>query len=239
MLKFLVARAPFFLLNHLLKGKYLNSDVVNFFRVLRDPEKSKELIRLLELTPYSREEYEFCKHTLGSTQNDVEKAYKFFVVQNMCFKGLRDTWESSLSRNQLGIFYRSVNELALFSERLKSVYIEHSDFRKIFSMYDSENTFFFVDPPYLLENSDLNERMYSLSFSFADHLDLINILLNIKGKAMLTSYPNEVHRTLEEHGWHKIEIRKKLKISPGKEPVSECIWINYDFETSLWQTQTE
>lgn len=35
----------------------LNSDLVNFFRVLRDKEKAAELIRRLRLTPYAREEY--------------------------------------------------------------------------------------------------------------------------------------------------------------------------------------
>ena len=35
----------------------LDSEVVNVFRVLRDPDRGKELIRLLTLTPYAREEY--------------------------------------------------------------------------------------------------------------------------------------------------------------------------------------
>jgi DNA adenine methylase len=36
----------------------LNSDVVNFFRVLRD--HTDELVRLVALSPYSREEYKLC-----------------------------------------------------------------------------------------------------------------------------------------------------------------------------------
>lgn len=35
----------------------LNSNLVTFFRVLRDKEKAAELIRRLRLTPYAREEY--------------------------------------------------------------------------------------------------------------------------------------------------------------------------------------
>src|SRR3954471_23822281 len=38
----------------------LDSDIVTFFRVLRDPQKFEAFYRLAALTPYSREEY--CRH---------------------------------------------------------------------------------------------------------------------------------------------------------------------------------
>jgi DNA adenine methylase len=36
----------------------LDGEIVNFFRVLRDPEQAGRLLELLELTPFAREEFE-------------------------------------------------------------------------------------------------------------------------------------------------------------------------------------
>lgn len=59
----------------------LNSDLVNFFRVLRDKEKAAELIRRLKLTPYSREEYySFYPMPEG---DDIERARALIVRAGM------------------------------------------------------------------------------------------------------------------------------------------------------------
>lgn len=51
----------------------IDSGLVNFYRVLRDPEKFKEFYRLVSLTPYSREEFYYCMSTWKECENDVEK----------------------------------------------------------------------------------------------------------------------------------------------------------------------
>lgn len=59
----------------------LNSDVVNFFSVLRDKEKAQELIRRLRLTPYAREEYySFYPMPKG---DDIERARALIVRAGM------------------------------------------------------------------------------------------------------------------------------------------------------------
>jgi DNA adenine methylase len=49
----------------------LDGGVVNVFRVLRDPEKAKELERLIRLTPFAYEEY---KCAYDPWDNDIEYA---------------------------------------------------------------------------------------------------------------------------------------------------------------------
>jgi DNA adenine methylase len=51
----LMAKAPSF--NEVYND--LHSGIVTLFRVVRDPAKSRQLIELLEWTPYSREEWRF------------------------------------------------------------------------------------------------------------------------------------------------------------------------------------
>lgn len=49
----------------------LDSGLVNFYRVLRDPEKLPRFSHLVQLTPYSREEFVFCRETWKTCRNDV------------------------------------------------------------------------------------------------------------------------------------------------------------------------
>lgn len=65
----------------------LDSGLVNFFRVLRDPGKFEKFYRKVCFTPYSREEYCFCRDTWGECKDDVERAYRWFVVARMSFSG--------------------------------------------------------------------------------------------------------------------------------------------------------
>lgn len=52
----------------------LNSDIVNLFRVLRD--NPEDLRRVLQLTPYSREEYDL---SFEPCDDPVEKARRYMV----------------------------------------------------------------------------------------------------------------------------------------------------------------
>lgn len=61
----------------------LDSGVVNFFRVLRDPAQADALQQRLALTPYAREEYYDCLRTWQETGDPVEQARRWYcaVVQ--------------------------------------------------------------------------------------------------------------------------------------------------------------
>jgi len=60
----------------------LDGDIVNVFKVLRDTSSSKELLRLLELTPFSRDEM-----YLGwkETDDPIEQARRCIVRSHMGF----------------------------------------------------------------------------------------------------------------------------------------------------------
>jgi DNA adenine methylase len=60
----------------------LDDDVVNLFRVLQNPEQGGALVRLLELTPFARTEFE-----LGwdETDDHVEKARRLIIRAFMGF----------------------------------------------------------------------------------------------------------------------------------------------------------
>src|SRR5687767_1982506 len=58
----------------------LDGDIVNFFRVLRDPFMRKRFIEACELTPYAREEFELAYE---DTDNPLERARRTAVRASM------------------------------------------------------------------------------------------------------------------------------------------------------------
>ena len=74
-----------------------------------------------------------------------------------------------------------------------------------------------------------------------DHQELVDMLLHITGKAMLSGYDHEVYKPLEEAGWTKLVFEARCWV-PGKTRGTkhiyndsnkhklkrkECLWVNY------------
>lgn len=225
----------------------INSDLVNFFRVLRDKEMFQEFYRKVCLTPYAREEWKFCKETYKIIDDPIEKAYRFFIAVRQSFSGeIFGGWSYSITasdRNMSSSVSRYLSAIELlpeFHKRMMFVQIENKDFREILKWYDTKDTFFYLDPPYLPETRK-EKQSYEYEMSVKDHEELIDILLNVKGKVMLSGYPNELYKILEENRWTRVDFqtschaagRTRLTGILGKgsatrlQPRTECIWINY------------
>jgi DNA adenine methylase len=206
----------------------INSELVNFFRILRDDVKWKILQEKLLLTPYSREEFELaCREENGL--DDVEKARRFFVRIQQSFAGKGENFGYGLLSNRASIYFHKLNGFAEFHERIRNVIIENDDFEKIIRRYDSPVTFFFLDPPYL-GNSVKSEF---LNMSEDDHRRLVEVLHQIEGKALLCGYRNEIYEKLEKAGWFVKRFRlptcmPKADQTGGKRRYRfEYVWMNF------------
>ena len=124
----------------------ISSEIVNFFRVLRGNPVG--LCEQIYFTPYSKEEYRICFHTLGSG-SDIERARKFFVCVNQSFSatiGRYTGWKFSTksSRNLIAEpvsrWLNKLPKLAYIIERLKEVQIQNEDFESIIKKTDSKET---------------------------------------------------------------------------------------------------
>jgi DNA adenine methylase len=190
----------------------IDSLLVNLFRVLRDEEKFEKFYRKVFFTPYSREEFYRCRDTLNEEDDEIEKAYKFFVIARMSFSGKikSNSWSYALTSSYRGMagkcssWISTIELLPEIHARLMRVQIENDDFRKIIERYDTPNTLFYLDPPYVLETR--KQKLYKYEMFIEDHKDLVNLLINIKGKAILSGYYHPVYSPLEEVGWKRIDI---------------------------------
>jgi len=79
---------------------------------------------------------------------------------------------------------------------IQAVHIHHLDYKKIFEMYDSEETFFYLDPPYYRK-----EFLYGLE-SF-EHEALKEELLKLKGRFAMSygncSYIQKLYKDFNIH----------------------------------------
>ncbi len=190
----------------------LNSGLIHFFRVLRDPASFAQFERLCALTPYSREEWQEDKATWEATDDPVERAYRWFIVARMSFSGQFGTsWSSGKNFSRGGQSYaaykwlHTIDGLAAVHARLLRVQFEHQDWRPILARYDSPATLFYLDPPYIL--SLRGRGGYEHEMPDADHAELVALLLRLQGKAIISGYAHPIYTPLEAAGWRRLDFQ--------------------------------
>jgi len=135
----------------------IDSQVVNFFRVLRD--QKDELIQSIGLTPFSREEFRIAIAKEEESLSDLERARRFFIRARQVRTGLAQTasigrWAHCKLTSRAGMagavsrWLGSVEDLPEIVQRLLRVQIESDRAIDIIQRYDSPETLFYCDPPY-------------------------------------------------------------------------------------------
>jgi DNA adenine methylase len=202
----------------------LNSKLVNFFRVLR--EKPDELIEQIDLTPWARSEYEYCLDEI-EVASSVETARRLFFKLWMSISGQFTTGRGSWRRHTNGkrLFdpdARRENLIAA-SKRLLTVQIENRDAFKLIRELDSEETLFYLDPPYIF-STRTTSKAYSHEMTNDDHRRFAELLYSIKGFVVLSGYPSKIYEELfESKGWQKVE---RLAQVMGGASKTEALWLS-------------
>lgn len=215
----------------------IDSSVVALFRVLRDKEKAQKLRELIYLTPYSREEFDYCNNNIENITDDIEKARCVLVKFKQSFGGQGQTWGYAIGRGKKpkNILVSKWLNLDFYLqtavERLKQVQIENLDFRLLVPKYDFEEAFFFLDPPYIC-----NHKFYKNEMDLNDHKELIDLISNIKGKVMLCGFEHEIYSVLEELGWQKIGFKMQSTCAMNNRPTQiHYVWLNYPIPEKFYQ----
>ncbi len=214
----------------------LNGKIVNLFKVLR--EKPLEFLSLIYLTPYSREEYNTChdKEYTSNKDSDVERARRTLVLisQSIMARGLRGSkagWGYTITASHSNQALRWNNIIARLLpaiNRIKNVQIENLPALEIIRRYDTKDTLFYCDPPYVL--STRRGKDYEFEMTDEEHIELSETLHRVKGKVALSGYDCELYRDLYSD-WECIKDKPRPCPSSkkSKKPLrQECLWVNYD-----------
>ena len=210
----------------------LDGEVVTFFRVLRN--QKDELIEAIGLTPFSREEFYLA---LSSEENltDLERARRFFIRARQSRTGLAQTaslgrWANCKNTSRAGMsgavsrWLGSVEGLPQIALRLSRVQIENRPANDVISVYDDKDTFFYCDPPYVLETRG-DSKAYRYEMDQAAYHQLAEVVNNCTGKVAISGYRCELMDDLFG-GWNCYEAPAKICHSV-KKPRTEALWMNY------------
>ena len=205
----------------------LDSNIVNLFYVLR--EKPEELKRMLELTPYSREEYQ---QAAEPSEEPVEKARRFIVRTVQAIGAKPDSGWRNHKQMKIGgtaCKWGSITDtLEAASKRLRGdpthlVQIEHMDALRLIARYDSPDVLMYLDPPYV-RSTRKTRRLYKHEMDDARQLEMLQLISRSRAKIILSGYPSKLY---DDHlpGWITDSTTTHTTSS---EIVTEKIWMNYD-----------
>jgi len=211
----------------------IDGEVVNFFRELRD--HSEELLRLIALTPFAREELYGALTSSPETATPTERARRFFVRARQARTGLAQTvtlgrWANCKNTSRAGMsgvvsrWLGSVDDLPEIASRLLRVQIENRPAIDVIRLYDDERTLFYCDPPYP-HASRGDAKAYAFEMSDTDHEELAQALSACKGKVAISGYRCELMDSLY-HEWRRHDADEKICHSI-KGVRQECLWTNY------------
>lgn len=162
----------------------INGEIVNLFRVVRDMPDA--LDRCFEYAIISRQEFERLKDIDVSSLDSVQRAWRLLYIIGCSHSGklknasFRACIQSTGHNVGKYLEYRR-GLIDMAHTRLKYVNIECLPYQDCIARYDSQQTFFYLDPPYCGK-----ERYYGDKFVRDDFLSLVRILKGIKGKFLLS-----------------------------------------------------
>lgn len=205
----------------------IDGEVTNFYRVLQTdyPALKREVDSILHSEHAHREARAIYRSPEG--HSPVRRAWAVWTLSHQSFYAILDnTWKCGMTHNVAGqIQGRKASFTADYTRRLEHTSIFSRDALTVIRRADRPETFFYVDPPYF--NSDMGH--YG-GYTEEDFGRLLEVLSEVKGRFMLSSYPSELltERTAT-HGWHTVEVEQQRSAGGGRK--IEVLTMNYDPST--------
>jgi len=182
----------------------ISKDVVNLILCIKD--YPFQLFSELSLMPYSRWLYE---QLIGIMNEPFEipnpqRAAQWYYLNESTFSGIHSkqqgggSWGHGILRNHALQIRRKAMQLFAVARRLYKVQIENRDYKYVLEHYDSDSTFFYLDPPYYETDDALG-----ISFTKKQHEELCECLKKLRGKWLLTY--NDVAEIWDLYSDYEIE----------------------------------
>lgn len=208
----------------------IDGEVVNLFRVLRNPELNQHLQDACMLTPYSRDEFCAAREV---TEEPIERARRMVVRASMGFGSAAGIGGNSGFRSDskrkyataAHLWERYPANLAAVCQRLQGVIIENKDALSVMRAHDAETTLHYIDPPYLPETRVQGNRYYTHEMTVEGHEKLLTVSRTMAGMVMMSGYETELYNDVLT-GWKKVKKESRISAGRGTKIRTECLWIN-------------
>lgn len=187
----------------------LDGDVVNFFLCLRD--QPEELVRMIELTPYSRRIFDWA-FSPKAKKTDLERALAFYVRCWQAYGGRRRSrtgWRTGArGQNKAASVvhdWKNIEHLPVIARRLKDAHVENSPALEVIARFDGPDTLFYVDPPYprTVRSEQWATEAYAHEMTDLEHEELAAALHDVQGHVIISTIPNKLYAGLFA-GWNSV-----------------------------------
>lgn len=223
--------AVFFSLPEMPEYAVLNDkskSVVNLFEMIRT--RGPELCAQIEMTPWSRDEYDLSFTQSGDPLEDARR----FLVRCWQAHGTRlnskTGWRNRGSADG-GLTYSLWNQvperIAAVIEKLKHAEIENREALDIIERYsDDEEALMYVDPPYVLATRAGALYEHEMKHD-QEHLDLLNALDKHVGPVVLSGYAHPLYDEYLSH-WQRVSMPSLAEHGRVR---TEVLWLNAKVES--------
>lgn len=221
--------------------------VVNVFRVLRDSQKAEQLKALLELTPFSRTEFNQAFGERDAHNDDVENA-RLTILRSFAGFGSASSngsyatgFRANNNRSGTTPAHDWVNyptQIDAFVERLQGVVVENKDALEVIQQQDGKQALIYCDPPYphATRNMQRGNAAYAVEMSDDGHRQLAATLRAAVGMVVLSGYPCEMYDGDLYSDWHRVE---RPALADGARARVEVLWLNDAAHQALRGTATQ
>lgn len=214
----------------------LNDDITNFFQQLRD--NTRGLVRAVQLTPFSRAELKRAWAYAGD--DPLQRALVTYIKA-------WQAWGSGTGRDQSGWRFQVTSRRAAIRDwnntkplfevahRLKGVHIENDHAIKVLKRYDSPQSLFYCDPPYVLSErmKDAYRKGYKFEMSDDDHVELAETIKRLQGMVILSGYPSALYDQLYA-GWQRVTFTGR---ATNLKRTTEVLWLSPNCNTDIPKQQ--
>jgi len=168
-----------------------NEEIVNFFRVLREPDLRRELRELLRWTPYSRRQYQDCAE-MPVPDDPVRRAWRFFVLNQQSYCGCAPftpgRWGYHVQDDgNIRRWLNSQERVEHFGELFRRIQVECLDFGDVIRRYAGQDVLVYADPPYF-PDTRVDTKIYACELPPERHRELAGLLNAFPGMAAVSGY---------------------------------------------------
>lgn len=206
----------------------LNTDVVHFFRILR--ERRDDLEEWLRHVPHSRDVHERWSRAFydGERADDaVERAGRWFYLRYTQFGAKLNGYsgyKNSTKRNVARTYHNNAQALEEIAARFRNVQLECRDWKDITERNDSDRTLFYFDPPYVDCHKYYNVDAF-------DHAEFEATLAQLEAN-WVVSYSDlpESFVDREEYAYASLDTTYSLDVKAGekRDEATERLVMNFD-----------
>lgn len=194
-----------------------------------------EFVKRLSNVSYSKKNFEMAKLVQEKLINEndfLNLAISEYILRHMSRGADRKSFGSS-SRlrggkpEYINAWLSSTINLQHIAKRLCEVDVKCDSAINIMLKYDSPNTFYYLDPPYL-HNTRVTTNNYEYEMDESEHGILLETIKGLKAKVLISGYWSKLYED-SLRGWSvfKKEIINHSSQKKSKPLRTEILWANY------------